>query len=196
MIQAIPIVAIGASAGGLVAIEELLKSLDPETGMGFVILMHLEANHKSRYPEIIARMTSMKVFEATEGTVIERNCVYVMAAGVNLTVADGMLHTTVRTESPAHNKPIDRFFHSLATNSRDLAVGIILSGGDGDGSVGCKSIEAAGGHMFIQDPSTALNESMPIKAENTGCDDFMGSPKELAQKLSRFSRSPKSARST
>ena len=105
MIQAIPIVAIGASAGGLAAIEELLKSLDPETGMGFVILMHLEANHKSRYPEIIARMTSMKVFEATEGTVIERNCVYVMAAGVNLTVAEGVLHTTVRTESPAHNKP-------------------------------------------------------------------------------------------
>src|ERR1035438_5157248 len=129
----------------------------------------------------------MKVCEAAEGTVIERNCVYVMAAGVNLTVADGMLHTTVRTESPAQNKPIDRFFHTLAANSKDLAVGIVLSGGDGDGSEGCKSIEAAGGQMFIQDPSTAVNESMPIKAAHKGCDDFMGSPKELAQELSRFS---------
>src|ERR1017187_4067967 len=104
MIQAIPIVAIGASAGGPAAIEELLKSLDPETGMGFVILMHLEANHKSRYPEIIQKMTSMKVFEAIEGTVIERNCVYVMPSGLNLTIAENTFHTTVRTESPAHNK--------------------------------------------------------------------------------------------
>src|ERR1035438_1653868 len=147
--------------------------------MGVVILMHLEANHKSRYPEIIAKMTSMKVFEATEGTVIERNCVYVMAAGVNLTVAEGMLHTTVRTESPAHNKPIDRFFHSLAKIGRDLAVGIVLSGGDGDGSEGCKSIEAAGGHMFVQDPKTALKESMPVTAVHKGCGDYVGSPKGL-----------------
>ena len=184
--HAFPVVAIGASAGGKEAIEELLKALDPETGMGFVIIMHLEANHKSRYPEIIAKMTSMKVLEASEGTQIERNSVYVMAAGVNLTVAEGILHTTVRTESPAHNKPIDRFFHALAANSKNLAVGIVLSGGDGDGSEGCKSIEAAGGHMFIQDPSTAVNESMPLNAEHTGCDDFMGSPKELGRKLSRF----------
>src|ERR1039457_5477251 len=193
--QQFPIVAIGASMGGMVAIEELLRALDPDTGMAFVIIMHLEANHKSLYPGIISKMTSMKVVEAREGAVIKRNCVYVMPAGMNLTVAEGILHTTVRTESPAHNKPIDRFFHTLATNSKDLAVGIVLSGGDGDGSEGCKSIEAAGGHMFIQDPRTALNESMPIKAENTGCDDFMGSPKELAQKLSRFSRSPESGRS-
>ena len=183
----IPIVAIGASTGGLVAIEELLKSLDPETGMGFVILMYLEANHKSRYPEIIAKMTSMKVFEASEGTPIDRNCVYVMAAGVNLTVAEGILHTTVRIESPGHNKPIDCFFHTLAANSKDQAIGIILSGLDGDGSEGGKSIEAAGGQMFVQDPDTAVEESMPKMAVFKGCCDFMGSPKKLAQELSRLS---------
>ena len=186
---AFPVVAIGASAGGVSAIKELLRVLDPQTGMGFVIIMHLEANRKSHYPGIIAQMTSMSVFEATEGTKIKRNCIYVMAAGVNLTVLGGILHTTVRTESPANNKPIDRFFHALASDSKDLSIGIVLSGGDGDGSEGCKSIEAAGGQMFIQDPSTAANESMPIKAVHKGCDDFMGSPKELAQKLSQFSRS-------
>ncbi len=132
-------------------------------------------------------MTRMKVFEATDGTEIEQNCIYVMAAGVNLSVAEGVLHTAVRTESPGQNKPIDRFFKALAVNSKDQAIGIILSGGDGDGSEGCKAIEAVGGQMFIQDPSTAANESMPIKAVHKGCDDFMGSPKELAQKLSRLS---------
>ena len=186
--RAFPVVAIGASAGGMQAIEELLRALDPATGMGFVILMHLEAGRKSRYSELFSTMTSMKVFEAREGTVLERNCVYVMPAGVNLTIAKGILHTSVRTESPAHNKPIDRFFHALAANSKDMAIGIVLSGGDGDGSEGCKSIEAAGGHMFIQDPRTAVNGSMPMKADETGCDDFMGSPKELALQLSRCSR--------
>lgn len=191
-----PIVAIGASTGGMVAIEELLKTLDPETGMGFIIIMHLEADRKSYFPEIIAKMTSMKVFEASEGTKIRPNCIYVMAAGVNLSVTGGILHTTIRTESPAHNKPVDHFFHALAADSKAKAVGVILSGGDGDGSEGCKSIEAAGGHMFIQDPNTAVNKSMPINADRTGCDDFMGSPKELALKLSRFSHSLGSAQST
>jgi two-component system CheB/CheR fusion protein len=185
---AFPIVAIGASTGGMVAIEELLKTLDPATGMGFVIIMHLEADRKSYFPEIIAKLTSMKVFEATEGTAIKPNCIYVMAAGVLLSVAGGILHTTVRTEAPVHNKPVDHFFHALAADSKAMAVGVILSGGDGDGSEGCKSIEAAGGHMFIQDPNTAVNGSMPINADHTGCDDFMGSPKELALKLSRFFR--------
>jgi len=182
-----PIVAIGASTGGMVAIEELLKTLDSETGMAFVIIMHLEADRKSYFPEIIAKMTSMKVFEATEGAAIKPNCIYVMAAGVNLSVAGGILHTTIRIETPAHNKPVDHFFHALAADSKAMAVGIILSGGDGDGSEGCKSIEAAGGHMFIQDPRTAVNASMPTEADHTGCDDFMGSPKELALKLSQFS---------
>ena len=129
----------------------------------------------------------MKVFEAAEGTVIERNCVYVMAAGVNLTVTKGLFHTTVRTESPGHNKPIDRFFYTLAASSKDQAIGIILSGLDGDGSEGCKSIKAAGGQMFVQDPETAVQESMPVTAVHKGCGDFMGSPKILAQELSRLS---------
>ena len=192
---AYPVVAIGASAGGMVAIKELLRALDPESGMGFVIIMHLEANHKSLYPEIISKMTSMKVFEATEGTAIERNCIYVMAAGVKLTVSEGVLHTTERTESPGQNKPIDHFFHALALNSKDLAIGIILSGGDGDGSEGCKSIEAVGGHMFLQDPETAVKVSMPITAVHKGCGDFMGSPEELAHELSRISGHLQLARS-
>ena len=182
-----PVVAIGASAGGMVAIEELLKALNPQTGMAFVIIMHLEANHISTYPKIISKCSPMEVFEAAEGTVIQPNRIYVMAAGVKLTVEDGIFHTTVRTEAPAQNKPIDLFFRSLAVNSEDLAIGVILSGSDGDGSEGCKYIEAAGGQMFVQDPSTAANESMPIKAVHKGCDDFMGTPKELGQKLSLVS---------
>jgi len=178
-----------------VAIEELLKSLDPETGMGLLSSCTWKLTTKSRYPEIIARMTSMKVFEAAEGTVIERNCVYVMAAGVNLTVADGMLHTTTRTESPAHNKPIDRSSIPWPPTAGIWPLGSFFLGRRG--WFGRLQIDRSGRRTYvIQDPSTALNESMPIKAENTGCDDFMGSPKELAQKLSRFSRRPESARST
>jgi two-component system, chemotaxis family, CheB/CheR fusion protein len=133
-------------------------------------------------------MTSMKVKAAEEGTLIEPNAVYVIPAGLNLTIAENVLHTSVRTESPGRNKPVDRFFHTLAANSKSRAIGIILSGGDGDGSEGCKSIEAAGGKVFIQDPQTAVQPSMPNTAVKKGCDDFTGSPKELAQKLSLLSK--------
>jgi two-component system, chemotaxis family, CheB/CheR fusion protein len=192
--QAFPVVAIGASAGGLIAIEELLKALDPKTGMGFVIILHLAANHKSLYPEIIAKMTTMKVFEAQEGIVIQRNCVYVMPASLNLAVFNGTLSTTVRTESPGHNKPIDRFFFTLAASSKDQAIGIILSGLDGDGSEGCKSIKTAGGQIFVQDPATAVQDSMPLTAVHKGCGDFLGSPKQLAQELSRLASHIESGR--
>lgn len=183
--QEFPIVALGGSAGGMFPIADMLSALDPQIGMGFVVIMHLPAESKSNLTEILSRMTTMPVSEARDGTIIEENSVYVMLPGTDLTVAGGVLHASVRTAPPGHHKPIDQFFHSLAENSRSLAVGIIFSGGDGDGSEGCRSIHSRGGQVYVQDPKNARHDSMPESALEKGCVDFMGSPDELAAELSR-----------
>jgi two-component system, chemotaxis family, CheB/CheR fusion protein len=182
-----PIVAIGASAGGVEAVSELVKNLPHNTGMAFVYIQHLDPTHKSFLTEIIGRLTKMKVQDAKNFMRVEPNNVYVIPHDKNLYLRDGVLTLDKRQPKPAINLPIDKFFKSLAEIHKEGAIGVVLSGNANDGTAGLKEIKNAGGLTFAQD-SSAKFESMPKAAIAEGCVDMVLSPKEIATELGRISK--------
>lgn len=184
-----PIVGIGASAGGLEAITELLRSLPPDTGMGFVLVQHLDPTHESVLTQILGRATAMTVKEVTNDQPVEPNHVYIIPPNTALTVKRAMLklETKARAKGPHHS--IDVFFESLARDRREQAIGVILSGTATDGTLGLEAIKAANGIAFAQDDS-AKYTSMPHSAIAAGCVDFVLSPAEIAAELTRLARHP------
>jgi two-component system, chemotaxis family, CheB/CheR fusion protein len=129
-----PVVGVGASAGGLEAFSELLEHLAEKTGMAFVLVQHLDPTHSSVLEEILSRKTKISVMEATDGMVVERNHVYVMPANADMIIKDGLLRLSTRTVGRGQHRPIDSFFHSLAEERGDQAIGVILSGTASDGT--------------------------------------------------------------
>src|SRR6185437_12972041 len=168
-----PIVGIGASAGGLEAISELLAALPSQNGMGFVIVQHLGPDHESLLTEILAKRTPMPVTQAGEGIVIEPEHVYVIPSNATLTVSDQRLHLATRPSAPARHMPADALLKSLAADRGDAAIGVILSGGDSDGALGIEAVKHHGGITFAQEPAQARFASMPRSAIEKGCVDFV-----------------------
>jgi len=187
---AIPVVGIGASAGGLEVFKRLLGLLPSDTGFAIVFVQHLDPNHHSTLAEILARATAMPVSEAADGMAVEANHVYVIPANVDLTIAHGVLNLTPRTQAPGSHMPIDRFFRSLAGECGSRAIGVILSGTGSDGSAGVDAIKAAGGVTFAQDAATAKFATMPQAAVATGCVDFILPPEGIAAEIVRIGRHP------
>jgi two-component system CheB/CheR fusion protein len=183
--KSFPVVAIGASAGGLEAIGELLRSLSPETGMAFVYIQHLDPTHKSMLSSILARFTKMKVLEAKHQMVLECNHLYVIPPNKNMAIRDGMLTLDDRQAKPAAHMPIDTFFAILAEERRENAIGVVLSGNAYDGTLGLDAIKKAGGLTFAQD-DTAKFQSMPRSAIAEGVIDLVLSPKEIGEELTRI----------
>ena len=181
-----PIVGIGASAGGLEALQQLLGAVPADTGMGFVIVQHLAPDHASSLAEILARATKMPVCEVSEEPVVEPDHVYVIPPGRDMIVAGGKLVLLAQQRHTAH-RGIDRFFRSLADDASHLAIGVVLSGGLSDGTVGLEEIKGAGGVTFAQDDS-AQHDSMPRSAVASGCVDFVLPPEKIAQELARIAR--------
>jgi len=177
------IVGIGGSAGGLAAYKALLDALSPRTGMAFVIVAHLLPDASSQLAQILARHTSMKVMVATTGATVRRNRVYVIPPDTDL-VIDGL---TLHAVSPrtGRNKQVDLFLKSLAESMGAKAIGVIVSGYDGDGSQGCKLIKEKGGTTFAQDDSAEVTD-MPHHAEQSGSIDFVLSPGKIAEELHRM----------
>jgi two-component system, chemotaxis family, CheB/CheR fusion protein len=138
--QEFPIVGIGASAGGLVAFEQLFSTLPPDTGLAYVVIQHLSTPHKSILPEILQRFTTMPVFPVTDGVQIQPNCVYVIPPSNNLALMDGHLILLQPPDERGYRFPIDFFFRSLAEGRGSSAIGIVLSGAASDGSLGIKNI--------------------------------------------------------
>ena len=134
------VVGIGASAGGLEAFSELLRQLPKNTGMSFVFVQHLEAKQTSRLTEILSRITEMPVEVATDGQRMQRDRVYVMPPGLDLTLSDGILKLEPRTDTGGRHLPIDHFFRSLAREQRNKGVAVILSGMGSDGTAGLKMV--------------------------------------------------------
>lgn len=186
----IPVVGIGASAGGLEVFKRLLGLLPSDTGFAIVFVQHLDPNHHSMLAEILARATAMPVSEAADGMAVEANHVYVIPANVDLTMAHGVLNLTPRTQAPGSHMPIDRFLRSLAAECGSRAIGVILSGTGSDGSAGVDAIKAAGGVTFAQDAATAKFATMPQAAVATGCVDFVLPPEGIAADLVRIGRHP------
>ncbi len=184
-----PIVAIGASAGGLEAMQELLKNLSPDTGMAFIYVQHLSPDHKSMLTSLLANVSSMNVQEVTNRVLIKPNNVYVIPPDKELSVIKGHIRLMPRPESPKYNLPIDILFTSLAVAQKENVIGIILSGSASDGTQGMKSIKHAGGLTFVQN-ETAKFQSMPKSAIAAGVVDYILSPKDIAQELERLSKSP------
>ncbi|MDB6174196.1 MAG: two-component hybrid sensor and regulator [Chthoniobacteraceae bacterium] len=184
-----PIVGVGASAGGLEAFLELLKHLPADTGMGFVLVQHLDPQHESALTRLLARGTVMPVCEVTNNLRVEPNCVYVIPPNTQMSLAGGVLKLTPRGTDRGATRSIDLFFEALALDQREKAIGVVLSGTAMDGTLGLESIKAEGGVTFAQDGSAKYN-SMPHSAIAAGCVDFVLSPEEIASELARIARHP------
>jgi two-component system, chemotaxis family, CheB/CheR fusion protein len=182
------IVAIGASAGGLEVFTQILKGLPSDTGMGFVLLQHLAPQHDSQLSEILRRSTEMPVNEAREGVRIMPNSVYVIPPNTLMTLEQGVLRLEPRQRVKGKYMVIDGFFSSLATDRREQAIAVILSGSNEDGTAGLKAIKATGGITFAQTLDTAEFPTMPMIAIASGYVDFVLSPTEIAAELVNISR--------
>lgn len=183
-----PVVAIGASAGGLEAMMELLKYLPADTGMAFIYVQHLSPDHKSMLTEILSKKTSMIVQEIDDMDLIQPDNVFVIPYNKGIEVTDGHIKLIPRSKSSAAIS-IDILFSSLAEAQKERVIGIILSGSASDGTIGMKAIKHEGGLTFAQDNSAKFS-SMPHSAIASGNVDFILSPKEIALELARLSKHP------
>ena len=182
-IQPIFIVGIGGSAGALNAYKALLDALPHDTGMAYVIISHMNPTAHSQLAKILQRHTKMSVTVASEAMAILANHVYIIPPDSDLTIENYRF----RVISPriSRNKQVDIFFISLAEAMGARAVGIILSGYDGDGTEGCKHIKANGGKTFAQDMSAEV-DFMPLSAQAAGCADFVLPLNKIPAKLKRL----------
>jgi two-component system, chemotaxis family, CheB/CheR fusion protein len=186
-----PIVGIGASAGGLNAIQKLLENLPENTGSAFIVIQHLAAGQESMLPEILSRSTKMPVNKVVSGMPIEIDHVYVIPAGAVMTINSGLLKLKPKGES---FKPIDEFFHSLASERKTQAIGVVLSGTGTDGTEGLKYIKAEDGITFAQDPKTAQYPDMPRSAIAADSAYFILPPEQIAKELFRIAKHPEIVR--
>jgi two-component system CheB/CheR fusion protein len=183
-----PVVGIGASAGGLEAISNLLRELPATTGMAFVIVQHLDPNYESELTDLLARTTGMPVVTIESGMTISPNSVYIIPPNTDVTLENGKLHLSAR--KPGLHMPIDSFFTSLAQAQGSRAIGIVLSGNASDGSQGVRMIKGDFGLTFAQDEASARHGGMPRNAVATGAIDFVMAPAEIARELVRISAHP------
>ena len=185
-----PVVAIGASAGGLAAFTALLKALPEKSGMAFVLIQHLEPKHESALTTLLSKATGMLVTEVSDGLAVEPNHVYVIPPNRNMTIGKGKLRLEPRAADAALQRPIDDFCVALAEEQGNRAIGVVLSGTGSDGTNGLKAIKSAGGVTFAQEPKTAQWNAMPVSAITAGSVDFVLPPKRIAEELARIGRHP------
>src|SRR5437588_6946217 len=188
------IAAIGASAGGIEAFTELVTSLPNDTCMAFVLIQHLDPDHKSLLTELISKKTAMRVKEVTNGMTVEPNHVYVIPANATMSISNSSLQLEPRGESRGVHMSIDHFMRALAEQQGNHAIGIILSGSGTDGTAGLAEIQAHGGMTFAQDEASAKYASMPVSAVAAGCVDYVLPPRAIAHELARIARHPYLAR--
>lgn len=181
-----PIVGIGASAGGLEALEQFFQNTTDNSGMAFVVIQHLDPNHSGIMPELLQRMTKMPVYQATDRLKVKQNSVCVIPPNKSLTILNGYLHLFEPVESRGLRLPIDIFFRSLAIDRKENCIGIILSGMGSDGSLGLKAIKEVNGLVLVQDPHTAKFDAMPRNAIDSVIVDIVAPAVELPNRLMSF----------
>ncbi|QIE28217.1 Protein-glutamate methylesterase/protein-glutamine glutaminase (plasmid) [Caballeronia sp. SBC1] len=186
--QSFTVVGIGASAGGLEAISELLGEIAPSCGMAFLIVQHLSPFRPSLLPEILSKHTSMPVIEAADGMAIEVDHVYVIPPNKSMSIAHHRITLQPRGETLGPPMPIDDLFDSLASDLGTNAIGVILSGNGSDGALGLQAIQGGGGITFAQDTASARHSSMPLAAMGLGCVDSVLAPRDIAREIARVGR--------
>jgi len=184
------IVGVGASAGGLGALESFFKAIPPETDLAFVVVQHLSPDFKSVMDELLARQTSIQIKHIETGMNAERNCIYLLPPRKNLLIREGKFQLVDYDPLPGLHLPIDIFFDSLADDQLEKSIGIILSGTGSDGSRGICRVKEAGGLVMVQSEESAKFDGMPRSAIATGLVDFIASPQKLAEKLLQFISHP------
>src|SRR3954463_12371331 len=176
------IVGIGASAGGLEALEQLFDALPPDTGMAFVVVQHLSPDFRSLMDELISRHSDMPVVVAENNMPVQPNHIYLMPPRKQMIIRDRHLVLTDK-EPQAFTLPIDTFFRSLAQDVGEQAVAIVLSGSGSDGSRGVVEVKRAGGLVLAETAASARFDSMPLSAAATGVVDHCHPPRDLARVL-------------
>ncbi|NPV87183.1 MAG: PAS domain S-box protein [Anaerolineae bacterium] len=183
-------VGIGASAGGLEALETFFTHMPPDSGMAFIIIQHLSPDYKSMMVELLSKRTEMRVQRAEEGMLVEPNCLYLIPPKKQLSIFHGKLLLSEIDHSRGINLPIDVFLRSLADDQAEKAVAIILSGTGSDGVRGIRAVKEAGGMVMVQSEESAKFDGMPRSAISTGLADFILPPEEMPEKLLSFARHP------
>ncbi|MFL0670789.1 MAG: chemotaxis protein CheB [Erythrobacter sp.] len=179
----VPVVAIGASAGGLEAMTRLLDAMPADTGMAFLVVQHLDPHHPSQLAELLSTHTLMPVAEATEGMAIHADAIYICPPGYFMAVRYGVLHLSRPVPGDHTRLPIDFLVRSLAAECGARAVCIILSGAGNDGSDALPAFHKSGGHIIVQDPQEAEHDGMPRSAIMTGLADAVVPLAQIPQAL-------------
>jgi two-component system CheB/CheR fusion protein len=183
-------IGIGASAGGLEALEILLQHLPTNTGACFVIVQHLSPDFKSMMLELLSKHTSMNIENVEDGTLPKANTIYLLPPKKNIIVAQGELLLADKAPNSGLSLPIDVFFRSLSEDQQYKAIGIILSGTGSDGSRGIKALKEAGALIITQEPQSAKFDGMPNSAINTGIVDFVLRPENIGRQLAKYVQHP------
>ncbi len=181
-----PIVCIGASAGGLEALEQFLGNVSEKSGLAYVVIQHLDPTQKGMLPELLQRITRMKVFQVKDRMTIKQDCVYVIPPNTSMSILKGVLHLFEPIESRGLRLPIDFFMRSLADDQQEKSIGVILSGMGSDGSIGLQAIKEKNGIVLVQEPSTAKYDSMPRNAMESVIVDIVAPPNQLPSLITDF----------
>ena len=180
---AVPVVGIGASAGGLEALERFLRNVPPGSGLAFVIIQHLDPTREGMMVELLQRATPMPVQQTTDRMKVRPDHVYVIPPAADLSILHGVLHLLEPAERRGLRLPVDFFLRSLADDLRERSVGVILSGMGSDGTLGLRAIREKGGLTLAQDPGTAGFDSMPRSAIAAGVVDVVAPAEELVDRI-------------
>ncbi len=184
--RSFPIVGIGASAGGLEALELFLANVPANSGMAFVIVQHLDPTHKGIMVELLQRGASMKVFQVKDRMRVHANCVYVIPPNKDMSILHGVLHLLDPRAPRGLRLPIDFFFRSLADDRQEHSIGVILSGMGSDGTLGLRAIKEKAGVVFVQEPASAKFDGMPRSAIDAGLADVIAPVEELPARINAY----------
>ncbi|MEO5657966.1 MAG: chemotaxis protein CheB [Nitrospiria bacterium] len=188
--EGLGIVGIGASAGGLEALEAFFRQMPADSGLAFVVVQHLDPGHKSIMVDLLARRTAMKVLQVADGMRVTPNSVYVIPPHKYLALLQDVLHLLDPDPRQTFRLPIDVFFRSLSEDKGEKAIGIVLSGTGTDGALGIKAVKGSGGMTMAQDEGSAKFSSMPKSAIATGCVDYVVPPEQMPRELMKYIRHP------
>jgi two-component system CheB/CheR fusion protein len=177
------IVGIGASAGGLEALEEFMDHVPPDTGMAFVIVFHMKPGQSILLPELLGKHSDLPVEEAEQGVELEPNHVYVCPPGVRLQITNSRFTVIQINSYEKPSLPIDSFFRSLAENLGERAVCIVLSGTGTDGILGPRAVKEKSGMVLVQELESARYTGMPRSAIDTGLADYIQQPGRMPEQL-------------
>lgn len=182
----LPVVGIGASAGGLAAIRDFFQHMPDDSGLAFVVVVHLSPEHESHLADLLQPYTTMPVEQVNKTLAMEANRIYVIPPGANLSAIDTHLRLTDLEELRRQRAPIDHFFRTLSESHHETAVGVILTGTGSDGTVGLRRIRQRGGLTIVQDPNEAEYDGMPQSAISSGIVDLVLPLAEMPEHIIRF----------